>query len=146
MFDFATGKELWTFAYKAPGEFMFAGSRTTPTIDGELVYTSGPMGDLYAINTTTRKPVWHKNIWRDFGAIRRKAGLPKCSMHDLRRSFCTNLSRAIPMHVVQELAGHSDIRTTRRYYIQVEPELMQRACRAVETALAEATETENGSE
>jgi outer membrane protein assembly factor BamB len=46
---------------------MFAGSRTTPTIDGEMVYTSGPMGDLYAINTTTRKPVWHKNIWRDFG-------------------------------------------------------------------------------
>lgn len=65
--DFASGKELWTFAYKAPGEFMFAGSRTTPTIDGEMVYTSGPMGDLYAINTTTRKPVWHKNIWRDFG-------------------------------------------------------------------------------
>jgi integrase len=67
-------------------------------------------------------------------------------MHDLRQSFCTNLSRAIPMHVVQELAGHSDIRTTRRYYVQVEPELMKRACRAVEAALAEATETEDGSE
>lgn len=71
---------------------------------------------------------------------------PKCSMHDLRRSFCTNLSRAIPMHVVQELAGHSDIRTTRRFYVQVEPELMQRACRALETALDEAAETEDGSE
>lgn len=86
------------------------------------------------------------NVWRDFNAIRRKAGLPKCSMHDLRRSFCTNLSRAMPMHVVQELAGHSDIRTTRRFYVQVEPELMQRACRALETALDEATETENGSD
>jgi integrase len=86
------------------------------------------------------------NVWRDFDAIRRKAGLPKCSMHDLRRSFCTNLSRAMPMHVVQELAGHSDIRTTRRFYVQVEPELMQRACRALETALDEAMETENGSE
>ncbi|MGD8454243.1 MAG: tyrosine-type recombinase/integrase [Phycisphaerae bacterium] len=86
------------------------------------------------------------NVWRDFNAIRRKAGLPKCSMHDLRRSFCTNLSRAMPMHVVQELAGHSDIRTTRRFYVQVEPELMQRACRALEMALDEATETENGSD
>ncbi|MBU0637529.1 MAG: tyrosine-type recombinase/integrase [Planctomycetes bacterium] len=72
------------------------------------------------------------NVWRDFDVIRRRAGLPKCSPHDLRRSFCTNLSRAIPMHVVQELAGHSDIRPTRRYYVQVEPELMQRACRAVD--------------
>ena len=31
------------------------------------VYTSGPLGDLHAINTKTRKPVWHKNIWKDFG-------------------------------------------------------------------------------
>jgi outer membrane protein assembly factor BamB len=67
VFDLATGKELWTFAYDAPGSFMFAGSRTTPTLDGEYVYTVGPMGDLYAINTASRKPVWQKNIWKDFG-------------------------------------------------------------------------------
>ena len=45
--ELASGKELWTFAYEAPGSFMFAGSRTTPTVDGELVYTVGPLGDLY---------------------------------------------------------------------------------------------------
>jgi outer membrane protein assembly factor BamB len=65
--DLANGKELWTFAYDAPGSFMFAGSRTTPTVDGELVYTVGPMGHLHAISTKTRKPVWQKNIWKDFG-------------------------------------------------------------------------------
>ena len=67
VFELSSGKELWSFAYDAPGEFMFSGSRTTPTVDGELVYTSGPLGDLYAISTKTRKPVWHKNIWKDFG-------------------------------------------------------------------------------
>jgi outer membrane protein assembly factor BamB len=67
VFDLASGKELWTFAYAAPGGFMFAGSRTTPTVDGELVYTVGPMGDLHAISIKTRKPAWSKNIWRDFG-------------------------------------------------------------------------------
>ena len=65
--DLASGKELWTFAYEAPGSFMFAGSRTTPTVDGEHVYTVGPMGDLHAISTKTRKPAWRKNIWKDFG-------------------------------------------------------------------------------
>jgi len=65
--ELASGKELWTFAYDAPGSFMFAGSRTTPTVDGEHVYTVRPMGDLHAISTKTRKPVWHKNIWKDFG-------------------------------------------------------------------------------
>jgi outer membrane protein assembly factor BamB len=67
VFDFASGKELWTFAYAAPGTFMFPGSRTTPTVDGDRVYTSGPLGDLHAIDTTSHKPVWHKNIWKDFG-------------------------------------------------------------------------------
>lgn len=65
--DLATGKELWTFAYDAPGTFMFAGSRTTPTLDGEFVYTVGPLGDLHAISVKTQKPVWRKNIWKDFG-------------------------------------------------------------------------------
>ena len=67
-------------------------------------------------------------------------------MHDLRRSFCTFLAGVIPMHVVQELAGHSDIRTTRQYYVKVEPELMKAACRAVEAALEMDAETEDGSD
>lgn len=32
------------------------------------------------------------NIWRDFQTIRAKAGVPKCSFHDLRKSYCTNLA------------------------------------------------------
>jgi outer membrane protein assembly factor BamB len=65
--DLASGQELWHFAYAAPGTFMFPGSRTTPTVDAERVYTSGPLGDLYCLDTQTHKPVWHKNIWKDFG-------------------------------------------------------------------------------
>lgn len=65
--DLATGKELWSLPYDAPGRFMFAGSRTTPTVDGEFVYTVGPMGELHAISIKTRKPAWQKNIWKDFG-------------------------------------------------------------------------------
>jgi outer membrane protein assembly factor BamB len=65
--DFGTGKELWNFPYNAPGKFMFAGSRTTPTIDNGHVYTVGPLGDLHAISIATRKPAWRKNIWKDFG-------------------------------------------------------------------------------
>ena len=42
--DLSTGKELWSFAYDAPGTFMFAGSRTTPTVDGDHVYAVGPLG------------------------------------------------------------------------------------------------------
>jgi outer membrane protein assembly factor BamB len=65
--ELASGKQLWTFAYEAPGSFMFAGSRTMPTVDAGHVYTVGPMGDLHAISVATKKPAWRKNIWKDFG-------------------------------------------------------------------------------
>ncbi len=67
VYDLASGKELWTFAYAGPGRVEFPGSRSTPTVDGNHVYTVGLRGDLYCLNTTTQKPVWHKNIWTDFG-------------------------------------------------------------------------------
>jgi outer membrane protein assembly factor BamB len=66
-FDFSTGEELWNFAYDAPGSVMFPGSRSVPTLDGNYVYSCGPYGDLYCIDINIHKPVWHKNVWTDFG-------------------------------------------------------------------------------
>ncbi len=66
-FDFATGKELWNFAYSAPGSVQFPGSRSVPAIDGNYIYTCGPYGDLYCVDINTHKPVWNKNVWKDFG-------------------------------------------------------------------------------
>lgn len=68
--DFATGKDLWSFAYDAPGTVMFPGSRSVPTLDGKHVYTCGHNGDLYCVDIQTRKPVWNKNVWKDFGGDR----------------------------------------------------------------------------
>jgi outer membrane protein assembly factor BamB len=66
-FDLANGKELWSFAYDALGRFDHPGSRGTPTVDGGNIYACGPLGDLYCISASTHKPVWNKNIWKDFG-------------------------------------------------------------------------------
>ncbi len=67
-FDLSNGKELWSFAYDAPGPpVMFPGSRSVPTVDGNRVYSCGQNGDLYCIDTNTHKPVWNANVWTDFG-------------------------------------------------------------------------------
>ena len=65
--DLSNGKELWNFAYDAPGRVMFPGSRSVPILDGNHVYSCGPYGDLYCIDINTHKPVWNKNVWKDFG-------------------------------------------------------------------------------
>ncbi len=69
-FDLSSGKELWNFAYDAPGRVMFPGSRSVPIVDGKHVYSCGPYGDLYCLDINTHKPVWNKNMWKDFGGRR----------------------------------------------------------------------------
>ena len=59
------------------------------------------------------------NLVRDFSVIRHRAGVKKCTLHDLRRSAITNWAQKLPIQVVQQLAGHSDISTTRKYYLSV---------------------------
>lgn len=59
------------------------------------------------------------NIRRQWLRIVKAAGIPHASVHDLRRSAITNWARLLPIHVVQELAGHSDIKTTQQFYLVV---------------------------
>lgn len=68
--DLSSGKELWTFAYDAPGRVMFPGSRSVPIVEGNNVYSCGHNGDVYCIDINTHKPVWNKNVWKDFGGKR----------------------------------------------------------------------------
>lgn len=66
-FDLTSGKEVWKYAYDAPGSVSFPGSRSVPTVEGNHVYSCGHNGDLYCIDINTHKPVWNKNVWTDFG-------------------------------------------------------------------------------
>ncbi len=70
--DAATGKQRWKHEY--PTEYTVsypAGPRCTPTVDGEMVYTLGAMGDLKALKVADGKEVWSKNFIKDYDA-----GLP----------------------------------------------------------------------
>jgi len=67
------------------------------------------------------------NLHRRFSTLRKRAGVAKCTLHDFRRSCITNWAREIPIHVVQKLAGHSDINTTRLYYLAVEENDLEKA-------------------
>jgi integrase len=77
------------------------------------------------------------NLARDFGVIRDRARIAECSLHDLRRSAITNWAWHLPIQVVQQLAGHSDISTTRKYYLTVRSEDMVSANKVVNNILAE---------
>ncbi len=65
--NLSTGKEEWKLTFSAEGTHGHPGSRSVPTIDGNYLYTCNILGDIYCISLKTRKLVWKKNLWHDFG-------------------------------------------------------------------------------
>ena len=86
-------------------------------------------------NWTPRSEIIN-NLRKNFNAIRSRVGLTKYTLHDLRRSAITNWAGYLPIQVVQQLAGHSDISTTRKYYLTVRSEDMVSANKVLNSILA----------
>ena len=78
------------------------------------------------------------NLDRNFRLLRGKAGVGECVLHDLRRSAITNWAKKLPIQVVQQLAGHSDISMTRKYYLAVRAEDLASASKLLNKLLAKA--------
>ena len=63
-----TGKELWKFSYPCPLDpnFFEGGTRATPTIDGDRVYSLSQKGYLVCSDTATGRKIWSVN-YSDLG-------------------------------------------------------------------------------
>ncbi len=69
-FERATGKQLWTTKTGPAWKEMqpdWHNSRSTPTVDGAMVYVVAPKGVLVACNTADGNEVWRKNLVEEFG-------------------------------------------------------------------------------
>jgi len=64
--DLQTGKELWNYAYDAPGTISHNGSRTAPSVDDKYVFAVGMLGHFSCVDRKTHQPVWQKNLLADF--------------------------------------------------------------------------------
>ncbi|MSR55847.1 MAG: hypothetical protein EXS09_21630 [Gemmataceae bacterium] len=66
--DEASGKVLWQFSYTGFQDKSFPGSRSTPTVEGKVLYVYGQHGGLYCLECETGKVVWQKLMGKDLGA------------------------------------------------------------------------------
>lgn len=68
-FDSATGKRLWrTRIDREYNDGQGDGPRSTPTVDGELVYVLSAHGKLAALRTANGQPAWQHDLRAEFGA------------------------------------------------------------------------------
>ena len=63
--DQKDGKPIWSAKVGKPGG-SYAGTRCTPTADGDRVYGLGQFGDLVCLDVTDGREVWRKSLPADF--------------------------------------------------------------------------------
>jgi integrase len=70
-----------------------------------------------------------RNISRNFSTLCKRADITRYAkpLHTLRKSCITDWAKQFSAHVVKQWAGHSDLNTTDRYYLQVSEAEYERA-------------------
>jgi outer membrane protein assembly factor BamB len=68
--DATTGKEVWQHSYDAElgDKYFEGGPLSTPTVDGDKVYTLGKWGMVCAFDAASGKVLWSKNLAEEVGA------------------------------------------------------------------------------
>jgi integrase len=76
-------------------------------------------------------------VTHEFARIVKRAGIPRCTPHDLRRSFSTLAQRAgVDKSVVKDLGGWSCVRVAENHYTGDVSEVLQRAMKQIAGAQA----------
>jgi len=93
--------------------------------------------------TTIGTPIDARNDNREFKAILKAAGLRDIRLHDLRHTAASLLvAQKVPMRVVMEVLGHSQIGLSMNTYSQVAEPVLQAVADAVTSALWDEPGTE----
>lgn len=65
--DAAKGDVLWQQSYTGGWTGDHPGSRASPTIEGQFIYTYGGSGDLFCRKLADGEEVWHINLLKELG-------------------------------------------------------------------------------
>ncbi len=75
-YDRLTGKEHWRFGYPTYYQNNYGnGPRSSPTVDGDRVYTVGAQGMLHCIDSQSGQKRWAKDLLAEFQAPTPKWGI-----------------------------------------------------------------------
>jgi outer membrane protein assembly factor BamB len=87
------GKQIWKSRLSSKtgqvGRQASAGPRTTPTVDGDLVFAMGQFGDLVCLQAADGKEVWRKHLTNDFGGKIQAWGFSESPLVDGDRVIVT---------------------------------------------------------
>jgi outer membrane protein assembly factor BamB len=92
-FEQMTGKQLWKTKIGpawTSGQPDWQSSRSTPTVDGDLLYALSPQGSLVCLQSTDGKEVWRKSMQKDFSGRKGDGwGYSESPLIDGEKLICT---------------------------------------------------------
>jgi outer membrane protein assembly factor BamB len=83
----SNGRELW--ATRVGNPWKAEGTNSTPTVDGDRLYTVLPHGELVCLEAATGRERWRRNLVTDFGARFPGRGMAESALVDGDRVICT---------------------------------------------------------
>src|SRR5665648_386451 len=87
-FDY-NGKLIWKKQYGLEWYQNYTGSRSTPTIAGDLVYFESGQGTVYCYNGNTGEKIWSVDLLKKFDAKNITWGMAESLLIEGNRLFCT---------------------------------------------------------
>jgi integrase/recombinase XerD len=105
---------------------VFFSAATLTWVKKFLYYRSDSFPAVF-VTTGIPRRLDRSDISKFFKALRVKAGISKSlTPHILRHTYCTNLlQNGADITYIKELAGHSDIQTTAKYYLGVDRDALR---------------------
>jgi integrase len=90
----------------------------------------------FVFTSTIGTPIDDRKILKEFNALVAAAKLPKQRFHDLRHACISLLgAQGVPLKVIAEIVGHSDVRLTQNVYQHVYQDAKQDAARKMDALL-----------
>jgi len=82
------GKLIWQKPYAGEWYKSYAGSRSTPTINGGYAYIMGGIGDVVCVDITTGVKKWSVNVFEKYGGKPTVWGIAESLLVDGEKVFC----------------------------------------------------------
>ena len=98
----------------------------------------------FVFTSTIGTPIDDRKILKEFNALVTTAKLPKQRFHDLRHACISLLAaQGVPLKVIAEIVGHSDIRLTQNTYQHVYRDAKRDAARKIDGLFSVSKPAEN---
>ena len=99
------GKKLWTRKNGKAWTGSYPGTRSTPTIAGDLLYHLSGIGNLVCLNADSGDVVWTVNILEEFGGRNINWGLAESPLVTGNKVICTPGGKDISMVALERRTG-----------------------------------------